>query len=493
MTQQRILATSMGRFTQLLQSLSKQSCCHYLAIASDKLAISQLQSCSNSNFNYLPEDIYFDEISRYNNDTIYSLCDSLESKLGIHLTQLVSFDRRFCYGSNVKFIQSYTPRFSYKHSVKYILSISRLIDECFDKHSPTICINFGSSNIADVLLELYAKYYAIKFRQIKSAKVANLLNSFPSGLNYDFLSQQEFDKKDLQIASDFIDKASASKVKYEGSIKLSKAPVLYTTYLNAFRKLPIALASFCKYLFLPNVRDHHFINPLSYWYFSHLSQPLRWMRSQNLYPFLDIDTLKRTKNKSYYLLFPLHHEPEVSIQVYGSDSLNQIEVIRKLSLGTPHDVVILIKEHPRSIGFRSNSFYSKLQEIPKVIFVSPYVTSTQVLSITDMSAVISSSISLESACKKLPVLHFGDIFLQGVSTDMVLRVSSISSIRRAFSHLRYNYNYNHTSLLHFIAKYISGSLPVNLYSSILAKSGRESYNGNISKSVNNLQSLIEAR
>ena len=174
-----ILATSMGYFTQLLQNISSKSSNYYVAIASNKLAISQLKMNSNSNFNCLPEDFYANNFLNYSNQYISSLSDSLENTLGISIAQLISFDRRFCFGKNVKFTQSYSPFYSYDYSVRYILAIAHVIDKSLKDYSPSSCINFGSSNVADILLELYSKYYGVKFRQIKSAKVSNLVNSFP--------------------------------------------------------------------------------------------------------------------------------------------------------------------------------------------------------------------------------------------------------------------------------------------------------------------------
>ena len=109
-----------------------------------------------------------------------------------------------------------------------------------------------------------------------------------------------------------------------------------------------------------------------------------------------------------------------------------------------------------------------------------------------MTVVISSSIAIESACKKIPVLHFGNVFIQDISRDMILRVSSITSIRQAFSHLRYNYKFDYDCLLTRIARYINGSRPVNLYSSLLHKNGREAYEGDSEQCLINLQFLIES-
>lgn len=486
-----ILATTMGSFSQLLESISSNSSSHFVTIASDKLVTSSLKVRNPIKFKVLPEDIYFDDIKNESDETITCMAKSLEQTLEITITQLISYDRRFCFGKNVKFTQSYSPYFTYDYSVRYILSISRLIDQCFQKYLPTKCINFGSSNIADILLELYSRHYGVQFRQIKSAKVANYLNCFPSGLNYNFLMHKPFNDFDIETAAKYIKKSSDSKVNYEGSIQLSRPPSPLSILIKAFLKFPRAFVSTLKHQF-SGLKDHHFINPILYWYFSCISQPYKWLHAKKNHSFQNLESLNANKNNSYYVLFPLHHEPEVSIQVYGNESLNQIEAIRKLSLSTPHDVLILVKEHPRSIGFRSSSFYSKLEEIPKVLLVDPYVTSTSILSITDMAVVISSSIAIESACKKIPVLHYGDIFIQGISQDMIQRITSIQSIRQAFFHLRYNYKYDHNCLLTCIAKYINGSLPVNLYSSLLSKTGREVYEGDVDQSLHNLQLLIEA-
>ena len=236
---------------------------------------------------------------------------------------------------------------------------------------------------------------------------------------------------DLISASEFISTSNKSKVKYEGSIQLSKAPTIFSTYRNAIFRFPRAFLSYCKSQLINNLKDHHYISPLAYWYFSYLVQPMRWNRANNIYTFRTIEQLTASKNNSYYLLFPLHHEPEVSIQVYGCDALNQIEVIRKLSLATPHDVVILVKEHPRSIGFRSSSFYSKLLQIPKVCLVNPYTTSTEILSITDMTAVISSSVSIESLQKNSSIAFWRYIHPRNIKRYGI-KCLPISSIRSAF-------------------------------------------------------------
>jgi len=486
-----ILATTMGYFSHLLESISCDSKFHFIALASDKLAISSLKIRNPTQFQALPEDSYFDSFNNETDETIFTKAKLLEQTLDTTLAQLISYDRRFCFGKNVKFVQSYTPYRSYNFSVRYILSISRLIDECILHYSPIKCINFGSSNIADILLELYSRHYGIQFTQIKSVKVGNYLNHFPSGLDYKFLNQKSFNDDDIKVARRYILDSSKSKVKYEGSILISSPPSFTSILSNALLNLPRAFASSLKYQF-SGLKDHHFISPISYWYFTYISQPLKWNLSKKRHFFHTLETLKAKKMKHYYILFPLHHEPEVSIQVYGNDSLNQIEAIRKLSLATPHDVLILLKEHPRSIGFRSNSFYSKLSKIPKVVLVDPYVPSTSILSITDMTVVISSSIAVESACKQIPVLHFGEIFLQGISNNMIQKVTSIDSIRQAYSYLRYNYKFDYNLLLTSIAKYINGSLPVNLYSSLLSKSGRQSYEGSSEQCLSNLQFLIEA-
>ena len=73
-----------------------------------------------------------------------------------------------------------------------------------------------------------------------------------------------------------------------------------------------------------------------------------------------------------YIYFPLHKEPELAInfQAYGFHS--QFETIKKLSVIIPFDYKLLIKEHRGTWGRRKTKFYTFLNNLPNVEFISPF-------------------------------------------------------------------------------------------------------------------------
>src|SRR5690606_8466235 len=130
-------------------------------------------------------------------------------------------------------------------------------------------------------------------------------------------------------------------------------------------------------------------------------------------------------SRGRFAFFPLHFEPEVSIQVFGRPYQNQIEVVRALALALPADVALLVKEHPRSIGFRPVRYYEKLLEIPNVRLVDPRLPSINVVTHADLVAVISGTIGLEAAILGKPVLAFGRPTYSVLPDDIVTKVTDL--------------------------------------------------------------------
>ena len=119
-------------------------------------------------------------------------------------------------------------------------------------------------------------------------------------------------------------------------------------------------------------------------------------------------------------VFPLHTEPEVSIQILGRPyHKDQIELLRNLAASLPFGMRLLVKEHPRSVGMRSQSFYEKLKQIPNLFFIDQNVNSMKIVKKSKFTAVISSTIGLEAIILGKPVLvlgfpKYGDLFENGI-------------------------------------------------------------------------------
>jgi len=177
-----------------------------------------------------------------------------------------------------------------------------------------------------------------------------------------------------------------------------------------------------------------------------------------------------------FLFFPLHFEPEVSIQVFGRPYQNQIELIRNIALNTPVGTKVVVKEHPRSLGFRPFSYYRKLLEIPNVYLIDPFIQAFQIVQYAKLVAVITGSIGLEAAIIGRPVITFGEVAYNILPDTMVKKIENLSTIGEEIKFLLKNYHYNQEPLVKYISSIIKGSVPVDLYSILLNKKGRFSEN-----------------
>ena len=79
--------------------------------------------------------------------------------------------------------------------------------------------------------------------------------------------------------------------------------------------------------------------------------------------FKRLDQIKSTQK---FFFFPLHVEPEFVLLVQSQSYLNQLEVIKNISINLPNNFKLLVKEHPESPGRRTFDFYRKLNHLPNV-------------------------------------------------------------------------------------------------------------------------------
>ncbi len=134
-----------------------------------------------------------------------------------------------------------------------------------------------------------------------------------------------------------------------------------------------------------------------------------------------------------YVHFPLHVEPELSLLVFAPDYANQIELCRRIALGLPRGVRLLVKEHPLMVPARPRRFYDDLRGLPNVEMLHSSVPSHAVLTHPRCRAalVVSSSVGFEAAMNGCPV-----VLLAPVQYADLPGVTRVASIEQALDRLR---------------------------------------------------------
>lgn len=143
-----------------------------------------------------------------------------------------------------------------------------------------------------------------------------------------------------------------------------------------------------------------------YYLTSHLSMLVRRWRDgrwllNGTFPWL------RDLGDQPFVFFPLHSEPEASLQGQAPDFLSQIWAVVSLARNLPAHVRLVVKEHLGAVGRRPADFYDQILALKNVVMLDVRELGKEVVEKSTIVATISGTAGLEAAAMGKPVLTFG--------------------------------------------------------------------------------------
>lgn len=127
-----------------------------------------------------------------------------------------------------------------------------------------------------------------------------------------------------------------------------------------------------------------------------------------------------------YVYFPLHCQPEASVDVLGGFYNNQLELVRAVSKALPAGVSLIVKEHPYGLGCRSYRFFREIEKMPNVINISPWAESGTLIKNAMSVFSVSGTACYEAAVSGVGAVVFTDMFYNAL--PMVVRCRSYEEI-----------------------------------------------------------------
>ncbi|MBW1293900.1 hypothetical protein [Aquimarina litoralis] len=115
------------------------------------------------------------------------------------------------------------------------------------------------------------------------------------------------------------------------------------------------------------------------------------------------------KNKKY-VVYPLHKQPEASIDVLGKYYNNQWINIFNIWKLLPGDWCLVVKEHSNAIGDRDKSFYQKIQNLPNSYLVNEKTDSYALIRNCQTIFTVSGTIAYEAALMEKTAFTFAPMF-----------------------------------------------------------------------------------
>lgn len=433
----------------------------------------------------------------------FALTDSYEQDINkwIHyfkessLWESVLADRRIIHGSYCKVKQDYKSKYSHEEIIKIVSYSLDEIDELFKKLKPNLIIGFAPVTLIEHLILKYAEKNNIKYYLIRSSKIDNNvilydnMHTLSSKIKNLILSKESLESEKLDSAKKYIDKIRNSGHNiYEGITD----PKNYFKSFNIFYILKRFASSFYNFFKKRNNSitrvDNHNPNFIISTYYSEI---VKLFRSYKFRKFINSNALELNHNQKY-CFYPLHTEPEIAIQINGRVLTNQIEVIRNIALSLPINYKLIVKEHPRSFGMRKINYYKKITEIPNVYLCPLGLSVTQVLDFSDLVFTISGSVGLEALIKKNPVILLGYQDIEIFPKTMLRKVHNLYKLSFNVKDILLNYKHDESFLLRYVASVLKMSKKIDLYSTLLNKKGRVSFDSsNYKKNISSLNDLIK--
>ena len=111
-----------------------------------------------------------------------------------------------------------------------------------------------------------------------------------------------------------------------------------------------------------------------------------------------------------YIFFPLHIEPELSLNLYAPYYTDQISIIRNVAQSLAVDTCLYVKDHVVAQGRRRPEFYRNLAGIPNVCLIDSGASSLELIRNSQGVVSITGTAALEAALLGKPALTFGDVF-----------------------------------------------------------------------------------
>lgn len=130
-----------------------------------------------------------------------------------------------------------------------------------------------------------------------------------------------------------------------------------------------------------------------------------------------------------FLYFPLHVTDDFKVKRVIPHCVDQGYLIRQVADAMPQGQLLVLKEHPASIGRNPDRLLRTLAGLPNVRLVDPYTSSHELIRCSRGVVVISSTVGLEALLYAKPVLTLGRPFYAGYGVTVDL--DSFAGIRQA--------------------------------------------------------------
>jgi len=111
-----------------------------------------------------------------------------------------------------------------------------------------------------------------------------------------------------------------------------------------------------------------------------------------------------------FATFFLQVQPELSVEGLAFEFQDQAALVRTIAASLPADILLVVKEHPTMIGYRSIHFYQELVNNHNVLLILDQFNSYEVINKAKLVLTLTGTCALEAMYIGVPAIVFGQIY-----------------------------------------------------------------------------------
>ena len=144
---------------------------------------------------------------------------------------------------------------------------------------------------------------------------------------------------------------------------------------------------------------------------------------------------RKISNEEKFVYFPLHLQPERTIDVVAPLYNNQIEIVASIAKSLPVGYKLYVKEHPVQLlyNWRNVSYYKQILDLPNVKLIHPSIKPTEIYNKCSLVITVSGSAGLEALVHGKPVITFSDV--EYVFLPSIYRIKNIEDLPKVIRSL----------------------------------------------------------
>lgn len=394
----------------------------------------------------------------------YAYLNHLEKTYGIPtLWEYITPDRTFLMGIPPKEYSIYpTPIYNHEELLRCLQLRFRTIIAWLGKEKPDFLICTLVGAMSTMILYHVAKKMGIKVITIDFGRLNNKVILTEDYKTFTFvetlftkIQNKEYYSEYQDEAAKLLEEIRTKHISYQPQLSKPQPfkELKFFVPKNFIRGIVFLIKLISDYVKTPHKSDYTIETP---WDFIR-NKTIRVAR--NIRGHSDLyDKPNWSENFCYY---QLHLEPELAISVFAPFYSDQIWLIRQIARSLPVGFKLYVREHRDMVRHRPRAFYKRLKTIPNVKLIPPEVDLFELINKSKLVSVITSTAGWEAALLGKPVITFGNVFYNKLTS--VTRCEKIEDLPYIIKKSLESHG-NDKELSHYLAAMLEESVDSDLFS-----------------------------